>query len=85
MSEYLSVEEIGSGLGEADAITYSVNPDGAVAAAVQQVLDSQLWRNLPAVRAGRAFPIRHTEAATYAAAMKTLDAIDQALAPLLTP
>jgi iron complex transport system substrate-binding protein len=42
-------------------------------------------RCLPAVRAGRAFPIRYTEAATYSVAMKTLDPIDQALAPLLTP
>jgi iron complex transport system substrate-binding protein len=85
VSEYPSVEEIGSSLGEADAITYSVNPDGSVPPAVQQVLDSQLWRNLPAVQAGRAFPIRYTEAATYSAALKTLDSIDQAFAPLLAP
>jgi iron complex transport system substrate-binding protein len=52
---------------------------------VQQVLDSQLWKNLPAVQAGRAFPIRYTEAATYSVALKTLDAIDQAFAPLVTP
>jgi iron complex transport system substrate-binding protein len=84
VSEYPSIEEIGSSLAEADAITYSVNPDGSVPASVQQVLDSQLWENLPAVRAGRAFPIRYTEAATYAAALMTLDAIDQAFAPLLT-
>ncbi|TQM45027.1 ABC transporter substrate-binding protein [Pseudonocardia cypriaca] len=83
VSEYPSVEQIGSSLGEADAITYSVEPDGSVPAAVQQVLDSQLWKNLPAVQAGRAFPIRYTEAATYSAALKTLDSIDQAFAPLL--
>jgi iron complex transport system substrate-binding protein len=83
VSEYPSIEEIGSSLGEADAITYSVNPDGSVPASVQRVLDSQLWKNLPAVQAGRAFPIRYTEAATYSVALKTLDSIDQAFAPLL--
>jgi iron complex transport system substrate-binding protein len=85
VSEYPSIEEIGRSLGEADAITYSVNPDGSVPPSVQRVLDSQLWKNLPAVQAGRTFPIRYTEAATYSVALKTLDSIDQAFAPLLTP
>jgi iron complex transport system substrate-binding protein len=85
VSEYPSIEEIGSSLGEADAITYSVNPDGSVSESVQRVLDSQLWKNLPAVQAGRVFPIRYTEAATYSVALKTLDAIDRAFAPLRTP
>lgn len=83
VSEYPSIEEISQSLGEADAITYSVNPDGSVPVSVQRVLDSQLWKNLPAVQAGRAFPIRYTEAATYSVALKTLDSIDLAFAPLL--
>jgi len=85
VSEYSSMEEIGGSLREADAITYSVNPDGSVPASVQRVLDSELWKNLPAVQAGRAFPVRYTEAATYSAALKTLDAVDAAFGPLLTP
>jgi iron complex transport system substrate-binding protein len=83
VSEYPSMEEIADSLGEADAITYSVSPDGLVPEPVQQVLDSQLWTNLPAVQAGRVFPIRYTEAATYSVALKTLDSVDQAFAPLL--
>jgi iron complex transport system substrate-binding protein len=82
VSEYPSIEELTESLGEADAITYSVQPDGTPNEAVKYVLDSELWKNLPAVKAGRTFAIRYTEAATYAAAMKTLDAVDQALAPL---
>lgn len=85
VSEYPSVEEIGPSLGAADVITYSVNPDGSAKDAVQQVLDSPLWPTLPAVRAGRTIPIRYTEAATYPSAMRTLDAVDEALAPLLSP
>ncbi|WP_336214960.1 ABC transporter substrate-binding protein [Nonomuraea sp. LPB2021202275-12-8] len=82
VSEYPSIEELPKSLGEADAITYSVQPDGTPNEAVKYVLDSPLWKNLPAVKAGKAFPIRYTEAATYDSALVTLDAVDQALAPL---
>ncbi|WP_059013569.1 ABC transporter substrate-binding protein [Streptomyces specialis] len=83
VSEYPSIEELPESLGDADVITYSVGPDGTPGEAVSYVLDSELWQNLPAVRAGRAFPVRYTEAATYASALRTLDALDEALAPLL--
>lgn len=83
VSEYPSVEELPESLGDADAITYSLDPDGSASDAVQYVLDSKLWKNLPAVKAGKVFPLRYTEAATYSSALKTLDATDQALAPLL--
>ncbi|MGI5271552.1 ABC transporter substrate-binding protein [Nonomuraea sp. CA-218870] len=82
VSEYPSIEELPKSLGEADAITYSVEADGTPNEAVKYVLDSELWKGLPAVKAGKVFPIRYTEAATYESAMKTLDAIDQVLAPL---
>ncbi|MEU5878792.1 ABC transporter substrate-binding protein [Spirillospora sp. NPDC047279] len=83
VSEYPSIEELPSALKDADAITYTVNPDGSVPAPVKYVLDSDLWKNLPAVKAGKTYPFRYTEAATYKSAMQTLDAIDQSFAPLL--
>ncbi|WP_055569975.1 ABC transporter substrate-binding protein [Streptomyces atriruber] len=83
VSEYPSIEELPDALGEADAITYSVNPDGSIPKPVKYVMDSKLWKNLPAVKAGKTFPIRYTEAATYGQAMQTLDAIDESFAPLL--
>ncbi len=83
VSEYPSLEELPEALGEADAITYSVEPDGTVPPPVRYVLDSELWQNLPAVQQGRTFPIRYTEAATYEQAMLTLEAIDESFAPLL--
>ncbi|QES40020.1 MULTISPECIES: ABC transporter substrate-binding protein [Streptomyces] len=83
VSEYPSIEELPDALGKADAITYSVNPDGSVPKPVKYVMDSKLWKNLPAVKAGKTFPIRYTEAATYGQAMQTLDAIDTSFAPLL--
>ncbi|GAA2593691.1 iron-siderophore ABC transporter substrate-binding protein [Dactylosporangium fulvum] len=84
VSEYPALEELTASLGQADVITYSLQPDGTPAPAVQAVLESALWKNLPAVKAGKAFGIRYTEAATYESATKTLDALDQALAPLLS-
>ncbi|NGO67708.1 ABC transporter substrate-binding protein [Streptomyces boncukensis] len=83
VSEYPSVEELPSSLGKADALTYSVEADGSVPESVKYVMDSKLWKNLPAVKAGKTFPIRYTEAATYGQAMQTLDAVDKAFAPLL--
>ncbi|MYX27618.1 ABC transporter substrate-binding protein [Streptomyces sp. SID8381] len=83
VSEYPSMEELGDSLGQADAITYSVNADGSVPPSVKAVLDSKLWQNLPAVKKKMTFPIAYTEAATYSDALKTLDAIDKSFAPLL--
>ncbi|MGC4902735.1 ABC transporter substrate-binding protein [Micromonospora echinospora] len=83
VTEYPAIEELPTSLGEADAITYTVQPDGTPAEAVKQVLDSALWKNLPAVKAGRVFGLQYTEAATYESALRTLDSIDKAFAPLL--
>lgn len=84
VSEYPSIEQLPQSFAEADAITYSVQPDGTPSEEVQFALDSGLWQSLPAVQAGMVFPIAFTEAATFPSAMRTLDAIDQSLAPLLT-
>ncbi|MFD5557080.1 ABC transporter substrate-binding protein [Streptomyces sp. NPDC127068] len=83
VSEYPSIEELPESLGEADAITYSVQADGSVPEPVKYVMDSKLWKNLPAVKAGKTFAFRYTEAATYGQGVQTLDAIDKAFAPLL--
>ncbi|MFB4312163.1 ABC transporter substrate-binding protein [Actinomadura sp. GTD37] len=83
VSETPSLEELPESFGDADAITYTLQPDGEPAPEVQYVLDSELWKRLPAVKDGKVFPLRYTEAATYESAMKTLDEIDRALAPLL--
>ncbi|MFC9971132.1 ABC transporter substrate-binding protein [Spirillospora sp. NPDC127200] len=83
VSETPSIEELPTAFADADALTYSVGPDGAPLPAAKYVLDSALWKGLPAVKAGKTFAFRYTEAATYGQAMKTLDALDQAFAPLL--
>ncbi|WP_020673982.1 ABC transporter substrate-binding protein [Amycolatopsis nigrescens] len=83
VGEYPSIEELPASFAEAKAITYTVENDGSVSEPVRYVLDSELWKNLPAVKAGKVFPLRYTEAATYASAQQTLDDVDKALAPLL--
>jgi iron complex transport system substrate-binding protein len=83
VSEYPSIEELPGAFAEADAITYSVKEDGSVPPPVKYVMDSPLWKNLPAVKAGMIFPLRYTEAATYREAELTLDAADKAFSRLL--
>lgn len=83
VSEYPSIEELPESLGDADVITYSLETDGKVGESVKYVMDSPLWKNLPAVKAGRVYAFKFTEAATFTEAMETLDVIDTALAPLL--
>lgn len=83
VSEYPSMEQIPASFLEADAITYTLENDGSTSEGVQKVLDSPLWKNLPAVKNGKVFGLRYTEAATYESAERTLDEIDKALAPLL--
>lgn len=80
VSEYPAIEELPASLGDADVITYSVEDDGKPSAAVQYVLDSPLFKNLPAAKAGLTIPFKFTEAATYATAITTLEEIDKALA-----
>ncbi|MFI5429831.1 ABC transporter substrate-binding protein [Aeromicrobium sp. UC242_57] len=83
VSEYPSIEELPKSLGDADVITYSLETDGTVGESVKYVMDSPLWKNLPAVKDKQVFAFKFTEAATYTEAMKTLDEIDSALQPLL--
>lgn len=77
VSEYSSIEELPASFAEADYITYTVQDDGTPPAEVQYVMDSPLWKNLPAVKAGHLIPIRYSEAATYASALTTLDVLDE--------
>jgi iron complex transport system substrate-binding protein len=83
VSEYPAIEGIPESFADADAITYTLEDDGTASPSVQYVLDSPLFKNLPAVKAGKVYGLRYTEAATYTSALLTLDAIDEALAPLL--
>ncbi|GAA3029631.1 ABC transporter substrate-binding protein [Actinokineospora globicatena] len=83
VSEYPSIEELPSAFGEAEVITYTIAADGSTPGGVRYVLDSPLWKGLSAVKAGRVYPLRYTEATTYGSAMATADAVDKALEPLL--
>ncbi|WP_405059421.1 ABC transporter substrate-binding protein [Kribbella sp. NBC_01505] len=82
VSENVSIELLPESLRDSDVITYTLEPDGSVGPAVKYVLDSPLWKSLPAVRAGRAIGVRYTQAATYGEAMLTLKALDSELAGL---
>lgn len=82
VAEYPAIEELPASFADVDVITYTVGPDGKPEEAVQYVLDSGLWKNLPAVKAGKTVGLRYTEASTYTSALQTLKALDEALGSL---
>src|SRR3546814_18052003 len=51
VSEYSSIEEVPETFADADYITYTRGTDGKISPEVQDVLDSKMWKNLPAVKA----------------------------------
>ncbi|MFD6895497.1 ABC transporter substrate-binding protein [Rhodococcus sp. NPDC060086] len=80
--EYLSFEKLPENLGDADVIVYGIEADGSVTPALQELFDSPLWKELPAVKAGNLVAVKHANAATYETALLALDSIDAALEKL---
>lgn len=80
--EYLSFEKLPENLGDADVIVYGIEADGSVTPALQELFDSPLWKELPAVKAGNLVAVEHANAATYETALLALDSIDAALEKL---
>ncbi|QSE90385.1 ABC transporter substrate-binding protein [Rhodococcus pseudokoreensis] len=80
--EFVSTEQIAAGLGTVDVIVYGVGPDGKVSPELQALMDSPLWKSLPAVQAGNVVPVQHALAATYQTALLALDSIDEGLSKL---
>ncbi|MEU6629542.1 MULTISPECIES: ABC transporter substrate-binding protein [Streptomyces] len=63
-------------LKDCDALIYSVQADGKPTPTTQALLDHKLWKGVPAVKAGRAFPSRHFVMANYTFAIATVDEIE---------
>ncbi|MGO1022019.1 hypothetical protein ACTOXX_15825 [Streptomyces rubiginosohelvolus] len=63
-------------LRDCDALIYSVQADGKPTPTTQALLDHKLWKGVPAVKAGRAFPSRHFVMANYTFAIATVDEIE---------
>ncbi|WP_411083387.1 ABC transporter substrate-binding protein [Streptomyces sp. cmx-18-6] len=66
-------------LKDCDALIYSVQYDGKATPTTQQLLDHKLWKGVPAVKAGRAFPSKHFVMANYSFAISTVDEIEAML------
>jgi len=80
--EQVSIEKIGENLGNVDVIVYGLNADGSMSPQLQELVNSELWKELPAVKAGNVVQVRHSLAATYQTALLTLDSIDEGLSKL---
>ncbi|RBL80867.1 iron ABC transporter substrate-binding protein, partial [Streptomyces cavourensis] len=66
-------------LKDCDALIYSVQADGKATPTTQQLLDHKLWKGVPAVKAGRAFPSKHFVMANYSFAIAAVGEIEEML------
>jgi iron complex transport system substrate-binding protein len=63
-SAELSFENVPD-LADSDVILYRANADGSPGAGLADLFDQRIWRDLPAVRAGRAHPVGWVDLCTY--------------------
>jgi iron complex transport system substrate-binding protein len=77
-AEELSMERLGE-LAQYDVIVYPVQPDGTPTPAVQAILDSELFRTLPAATSNRLIPLAYDQQLNYDASLVALESIDAAL------
>ncbi|MFD5556777.1 ABC transporter substrate-binding protein [Streptomyces sp. NPDC127068] len=66
-------------LRDCTALIYPVQFDGKPTPTTQALLDHQLWKAVPAVKAGRAFPSQHFLMANYSFAIGAVDEIEKML------
>lgn len=71
-----------SSLSDYDVITYPVNADGSPTEAFQPVVETNTWKELPAVKSGRALGVFCPGNSTYGPVLQYLDSLDAALATL---
>ncbi|PYE18174.1 hypothetical protein DFR67_105319 [Williamsia limnetica] len=69
-------------LSDYDVIVYPTKPDGTTTPEVQAMLDSELFKSLPAVQAGRVLPVAYTDPFTYSSGQASLDSLEEQLAKL---
>ncbi|PZG56983.1 hypothetical protein C1I98_00325 [Spongiactinospora gelatinilytica] len=56
--------------------------EGTATPPTQELLKNELWKDVPAVKAGRAFPVKHYIIASYTFALGAVDEIEAALKKL---
>ncbi|NLU73387.1 ABC transporter substrate-binding protein [Streptomyces sp. HNM0575] len=66
-------------LDDCTALIYPTQFDGKPPPPTQDLLDSKLWKSVPAVKDDKAFPIKHYTMCTYRFALGALDEIEDML------
>ncbi|MFE6775876.1 ABC transporter substrate-binding protein [Streptomyces sp. NPDC057702] len=69
-------------LDDCDVLLYPRLFDGKPPALTQQLLDNKVWKGVPAVKAGHAFPIQHYTVASYRWGNGAVDEIEKILQKL---
>lgn len=76
----VSVEKLNTSVGDADIIFYDTNLRAEASDFMKSLMNTSMWKNLKAVKAGNAFPGGKNTVAGYADANYTLDMVEAALA-----
>lgn len=77
-SREFSAERLGD-LADSDVILYRANADGSPGAGLADLFELSLWQQLPAVRAGHAYPVGWVDLCTYRWAELAVDDVTRIL------
>ncbi|MFI0420926.1 ABC transporter substrate-binding protein [Spongiactinospora sp. 9N601] len=69
-------------LNDCTVVLYAGQFEGTATPPTQELLKNELWKDVPAVKAGRAFPVKHYIIASYTFALGAVDEIEAALKKL---
>lgn len=78
----LSMEKLPDTVGDADIIFHDSTERAQTRPLFQAVMETDLWKNLPAVKAGHYYPVGKTTVAGFAEANYVLDRVEDALKKL---
>ncbi|GAA3522357.1 iron-hydroxamate ABC transporter substrate-binding protein [Amycolatopsis ultiminotia] len=80
-NETVSMERLGD-LAKVDAILYPLTPDGKTKREFETVVESNAWKSLPEVSAGRALGVKCATTLTYPSKITSLESLEQGLSKL---
>ena len=79
---YLSMEQLGDTVADADVIIYPLDSEGNVPPAFAPVLDSNIWQSLPQVQDGQALGVPCDNVLTYSSKIPLLETLKETLGTL---
>lgn len=82
LSTEMSVEQLSDTVADADVLIYPLGADGNVTPEFAPVLETNIWKSLPQVKAGRALGVKCDTTLTYSTKVVLLESLKTALGTL---